>query len=324
MKSMLKIQGQDNPHSQELAADRALWRDHGDVLELGNPMMSQSAAITDYNTLVDIERPHVLRTPYGSSEYYSQVLLPPDLILQKAAELQCLAAARNVTAMLEPDDYLRMLLSYYDKGMATFGESWGYVDISSALIAAATLTKPRNYLEVGVRRGRSLACVASAVPDVAISAFDMWIANYGNNPNPGPEFVTSELTKFAFRGAIEFINGNSHETLPQYFGSNPGVEFDLMTIDGDHTYYGALADLRDALPHLAIGGVVIFDDVGHPRLPHLIEAWKTAMQEDRGIKFAVYDGLGYGVAVGVRHWEPGAPKLRRLSETMPKPAGVVR
>ena len=137
--------------------------------------------------------------------------------------------------------------------------------------------QPKNYLEVGVRRGFSMAMVAAQSPETEIYGFDMWMRNYADVPNPGAEFVESEMRKIGYDKKINLIDGDSHQTLPVFFGdkkagflnhlksglkktSRPDA-FDLITIDGDHTLLGAYQDLTDAMPHCAVGGAVVFDDI---------------------------------------------------------------
>jgi predicted O-methyltransferase YrrM len=137
--------------------------------------------------------------------------------------------------------------------------------------------QPKIYLEVGVRLGFSMAMVAARSPETEIYGFDMWIKNYADVPNPGQNFVRSELEKVGYNKKIHLIDGDSHQTLPAFFG-NKGAKlrdrlklgwkmkskpkhFDLITIDGDHSLLGAHQDLLDTMPHCSVGGVVVFDDI---------------------------------------------------------------
>ena len=137
--------------------------------------------------------------------------------------------------------------------------------------------QPKTYLEVGVRRGFSMAMVASRAPRADIYAFDMWVTDYGDVGNLGLGFVQSEMEKIGYARKLHFVNGSSHRTLPAFFGSKkaslwkraelrwrlgqrPSI-FDLITIDGDHSLLGAYQDLLDAMPHCGVGGVVVFDDI---------------------------------------------------------------
>ncbi len=242
---------------------------------------------------------------FGASEYYSPVLLTPQMILGEAQGRDVIEDALRLTQTLSPDNYTKLLEDFYRTGLNALGDRFAYADIMTTLLAAARRTQPARYLEVGVRRGRSLAAVAQAHPDVTMWGFDMWMENYGNNPNPGPAFVQNELRRVGYTQDTTFVSGNSHETLPAFFAEHPDLTFDMMTVDGDHTREGALQDLRDVLPRLEVGGVLVFDDIAHPRLPHLLEVWNEALAEDGGVRSATFNDLGYGVAVGVRFWPPG-------------------
>jgi predicted O-methyltransferase YrrM len=202
---------------------------------------------------------------------------------------------------LVPDEYIAFLIKYYEAGLERFGCDWSYADIVTVLMAASKICQPASYLEIGVRRGRSLAAVVTQSPHVSVYAFDMWVADYAGMPNPGPEFVREEMKRLDYKHSITFVDGNSHITLPEFFRNHSDIQFELVTVDGDHGREGALQDLRDVLPHLALGGVVVFDDISHPNLTYLQDVWRKAIAEDGGILAQEYADLGYGIAVGVRH-----------------------
>ena len=201
---------------------------------------------------------------------------------------------------LEKDDYSRFMIDYYRDGLERFGDTWGYADLVTVLLGLAPLIRPRAYLEIGVRRGRSVCAVATEAPNCDFVMFDMWQQNYAGMENPGPELVAAELTKVGHTGRTEFVNGNSRETLPEYFNRNPEACFDIITVDGDHTNQGAARDLANVLPHLAVGGAVVFDDVCHPKLLGLKQVWSRMVADDRRFSTWIYDDVGYGVAFAIR------------------------
>jgi predicted O-methyltransferase YrrM len=137
----------------------------------------------------------------------------------------------------------------------------GAADIRALLFYLAKKTKPAAYLEIGVRRGFSMAMVAAGNPACNLYGFDAWIPNYARVDNPGPAFVASEIAKFNRSGGLTFVDGNSRETLPRFFADNPDLQPDLILIDGDHSPEGATADLTLCLPRLAPGGCLVFDDL---------------------------------------------------------------
>jgi predicted O-methyltransferase YrrM len=234
--------------------------------------------------------------------WYAPVMLDPETIFRRARQPSIVNNVLTVLEALEPDAYSVYVSAYLKEGREKFGADWSYLDILNVLVACSELIQPRVYLEIGVRRGRSVAMVASTAPKADLYGFDMWVANYAGIDNPGPEFVESELRKLGASGRIEFVSGNSHETLPNFLTKYPELELDLVTVDGDHSDEGAREDLLSVLPKVARGGAVVFDDVSHPLHPNLYQVWSTALQ-DCGLPFVsgTYTALGYGVAVAVRN-----------------------
>jgi len=182
----------------------------------------------------------------------------------------------------------------------------GAVELRAALAWLARELRPRAYLEVGVRRGLSMAMVAARCPNVEICGFDLWIPEYAGVSNPGPAFVQSELRKVGYARQVHFVDGDSHRTLPAFFGHRRGslldrmrvqrwrrgrpALFDLITVDGDHSLLGAYQDLRDVVPHCAVGGAVVFDDIA----PDLTRVGRSALMAERGP-----DPHGWGDLLGV-------------------------
>jgi predicted O-methyltransferase YrrM len=201
---------------------------------------------------------------------------------------------------LQPDDYLEFVTEYMARGTEQFGESWGYADLLTVLQAAASVLEPKAYLEIGVRRGRSLSVVAAACPGADLYGFDLWIPNYAGMQNPGPELVRTEVSRVGHRGRLTLVTGDSRQTVPAFLADHSELHFDLITVDGDHSAEAAATDLRHVLPRLKLGGVIVLDDIAHPQHPHLAGCWEEVVAGDRCFDTASYSELGYGVAVGVR------------------------
>jgi predicted O-methyltransferase YrrM len=240
----------------------------------------------------------------GDTEWYPPVMLGAQAIGEEltANAPRYVEAALTLLTQLAPDAYGEYVIDFYRRGLRRYGAAWGYVDIVTALLALGERLRPERYLEIGVRRGRSVCAVASVVPDCAMTMFDMWVQNYAGMDNPGPELVERELLKLGHRGAREFISGNSHETLKAYFKQHPDAYFDLITVDGDHSNQGAAEDIADILPRLKIGGVVVFDDVSNPNVAGLGEVWQRMVARNPRFSAFTYDDVGYGVGLGVRKY----------------------
>ena len=125
---------------------------------------------------------------------------------QITATTKYIKEARDLLALLAPDAYSDYMRLYYGDGLKRFGDDWGYADLVTVVMGLADVMKPRSYLEIGARRGRSVCAVTSRAPDCDIAIFDMWIENYAGMDNPGPDFVREELAKVGHRGKAEFHN----------------------------------------------------------------------------------------------------------------------
>ena len=232
--------------------------------------------------------------------WYHPVMLGPSTVGHLAIGSADLRQVIAILEHLESDDYVRYLLAYYRTGLERYGDAWRYADILTVLLAAAQLIQPQSYLEIGVRRGRSMSVVAATCPACKIVGIDMWVPNYAGVPNPGPDFVRTEMAKLGHTGQLDLISGNSHNLLPHYFRQHPDTFFDLITVDGDHSKQGAIQDLKDVLPRLTIGGVLVFDDISHPAHPYLRDVWNTTVCSDSRFVTWEFSELGYGVAIAIR------------------------
>ena len=188
--------------------------------------------------------------------------------------------------------------AFYQWGEGKFGRHWRYADLHTALWAAATFIEPSSYLEIGVCRGRSAAIVGGVRPQCDIYGFDLWIPDYGGAPNPGPDFVRSELCAVGHTGNVTLVSGDSRTTVPDFLRQHPDLYFDLITIDGDKSIPGVASDYANVLPRLKVGGVVVSDDLA--LVPILRTVWdKIICRDFRYVSWDFADA-GFGVSVAIR------------------------
>lgn len=238
----------------------------------------------------------------GMANWYPSVMIGAAALGNQILRPEPVAEANSLLASLTPDDYSIYLQNFYADGLRRFGKDWGYGDIVTVLLVLARHIQPRNYLEIGVRRGRSVCAVASRAQTCDLVMFDMWVKDYAGMDNPGPCLVVAELDRIGHIGGRNFIDGDSHETLPAYFAAHPAACFDLITVDGDHSPDGAAQDLADVLPRLTLGGAIVFDDVCHPLHPELSRVWCEMVIEDPRFSSWSCNDVGYGVAFAIRRW----------------------
>lgn len=98
--------------------------------------------------------------------------------------------------------------------------------------------KSQEYLEIGVRKGKTLSSVDCA---------------RRTGVEPAPQFDTNVIPR-----NTEIFFGTSDEFFQQLPGSS---EFDLVFIDGLHTFEQTSRDITNTLRCLSDGGIVVVDDV---------------------------------------------------------------
>ncbi|PWT91200.1 MAG: hypothetical protein C5B54_05705 [Acidobacteria bacterium] len=140
-------------------------------------------------------------------------------------------------------------------------------DLHEALQTACRWLRPvQTYLEIGVDGGGSLHTVLLATaPDYPIRLVlcDVWDPTYLDHGRTKP-IVEGMLAYFGLTDRTEFLDGDSKILIPSLHGV-----FDLITVDGDHSAEGAMADLEHVWPLLRSGGLLVMDDIAHPTYPWL-------------------------------------------------------
>jgi predicted O-methyltransferase YrrM len=245
---------------------------------------------------------HTLGGDGDTGGAYGAAVVGADTIGLRAVHPALVDAVAEEAAALDPDPYASYVRDFVAAGRGRGGPGWRFADITTVLAAATELLRPTSYLEIGVRRGRSLAVVARRAPACLIVGVDFWEPGYAGIDNPGPEHVEEVARRVGHDGTLRLVSGDSHTELPRLFDGEPELSFDLVTVDGDHSKRGATQDLQDVLPRLRIGGALVFDDISHPAHLYLFDVWRDVVAGDRRFTTWEFDDVGYGVAVAVRRW----------------------
>lgn len=120
---------------------------------------------------------------------------------------------------------------------------------------------PQRYLEIGTFQGGSALLVASAL-DALKSDGRMYLVD------PEPKISAENWQQIAHRA--EIFKGYSPDIL-QAVAAKAAQPFDLVLIDGDHTYKGAKRDATGVLPYVAKGGYILFHDSFFPDVRRAID-----------------------------------------------------
>lgn len=129
-------------------------------------------------------------------------------------------------------------------------------DHNIALVWLFDTLKPESYLEIGVLNGGSLVHALVEPSIKRVVGIDAWARDTYAGVKTGKDFVQKEVVdKFAGK-SVELIQKLSQQAL-----RGMSEKFDIVTVDGDHSRAGAMADLKLVLP--LVKQAIVFDDILH-------------------------------------------------------------
>ena len=149
--------------------------------------------------------------------------------------------------------------------------------------------------EIGFNVGISSDTFLRASPFINVTSFDIIIHEYVYDAK---EFIDK---KYPRRHLL--IGGNSQYTVPYFHRKFPQVKFDLIFIDGDHSFFGAKQDIINMKLFSHKDTIMVFDDI----LPHKgsgagpTKAWDWC-KENKIIKNAKVIKFSHNKAVGVANY----------------------
>jgi predicted O-methyltransferase YrrM len=110
--------------------------------------------------------------------------------------------------------------------------------------------RPARYMEIGTLKGGSALIVASAMAALGSDGRIFCV-------DPEPRVAPEDWARLESRA--QMFRGFSPQILPEV-ASAAGGPFDLVLIDGDHSYQGAIRDAKGVLPFMSHGGYILFHD----------------------------------------------------------------
>ena len=171
---------------------------------------------------------------------------------------------------------------------------YGYRHLKNVLVSVAVQFRPKHYLEIGVREGDSIKALITHHKPLSMVVCDTWGSTYGGSGRGNPKHIIELLKELRYEGECIFLNGQSQDMIPQLEGRK---KFDLILVDGDHSYKGAYTDLVNCWKILNPGGHIIFDDVVASTSPWLYMCAQTFLRRNKDVKLLYYDYKDNGVMV---------------------------
>jgi len=128
----------------------------------------------------------------------------------------------------------------------------------------------KTICEVGFNAGHSAGIFLNANPQAKLYAFDIAQFPYTRG--------NLQLAKQLFEDRFDFVLGPSADSIPEFRRENPDVKCDVISVDGDHSTEGTLADLENFRKLASCRNWVLMDDAGWNSTN---SAWQKA--KDAGI-----------------------------------------
>lgn len=113
--------------------------------------------------------------------------------------------------------------------------------------------RPRRILEIGFNAGHSAEIFLAAAPDARLLSFDLGVLPA---VAIGKGFIDAR-----YPGRHALLVGDSTVSVPAFTALAPDVRFDLLFIDGGHTWDIARADVTNCARLAAAEAIVAVDDV---------------------------------------------------------------
>ena len=165
-----------------------------------------------------------------------------------------------------------------------FGENSYYADLAGV----ARKYVPQHILEIGVRFGYSGIALTSgalaggAGPPVTYVGLD---AEFFSGPLPDDAYGNYRSNAVAAENFRRFRPGVETEfhTCDTRLGLPKAIltrRFDLINVDGDHSFAGAYGDLTRVWPLLNQGGLILVDDMGMADVRRAVEQFRDEYAAD--------------------------------------------
>jgi predicted O-methyltransferase YrrM len=110
----------------------------------------------------------------------------------------------------------------------------------------------KRVLEIGFNTGHSSLVFLESSPYTRVTSFELL---YNKSNETGKKFID---TMYPDRHTL--LIGDSRVTIPEYIASEAAQKFDLIFIDGGHSYEVAAADLRNCRELAGDHTIVVMDD----------------------------------------------------------------
>lgn len=146
------------------------------------------------------------------------------------------------------------------------------------------LPQIKKIMEIGFNAGHSAELFLTETDCEKMVSFDINIHSY---LKIGVEFITKK-----FGDRFNFIEGDSKVQVPKYTALHTEEKFDLIFIDGDHSFVGCLSDIQNCAQLAHRDTLVFIDDYVGEVKTAVDTCAQMGLISIEGFKYAKDDALG--------------------------------
>jgi predicted O-methyltransferase YrrM len=157
----------------------------------------------------------------------------------------------------------------------------------------AGMVNAENILEIGVAYGYHADFICTVLPGITYVGVDPYQANY----DPSDIFCSDVQRMFRAedsQNAMDRLFNAVSLNLEKFYGRASLIRerswlaadrfqdesFDLVYIDGDHTYEGVVKDLAAWYPKVKKGGIICGDDIGWPGVKKAVDEFFIKLKKE--------------------------------------------
>jgi len=177
--------------------------------------------------------------------------------------INCLLYSENISSTL--DEYIHNHNEYVSEGHICNGT---IQQVNFFISLLKNYPQIKKIAEIGFNAGHSSNVFLSARKDINVISFDIMNHSYVK--------VGKEYIDLKYPNRHQLIEGNSLNSVKAFYKKNPDIKFDLIFIDGEHSFNAALKDIINMKNLASLNTLLVVDDI---KYKSVLDAWEYCLKK---------------------------------------------